>query len=232
MNSKNWIKDALVESESALGDKIRQARVDSNLSQRELAERANLSVQSLSALENDRQLPRVSTLIDIAVATEKSVPWFFDAPETPQETSPIAPEFVANAWSREFLKSRTGEEPQPEELSSLARAVFAYEKGRTDWIERAQKLFEDGAKVLEEFGLAEPQQVFHQMTSLIRPALLRSTNPTRRAVSVEFVGRENELNLLNSWWAKVTRTKKSCLALISGPAGVGKSRLALSLIHI
>lgn len=214
-------------SEVDLGEKIRQARAEADLSQRELASRAGLSIQALSALENGRQLPRISSLIDIALATDKPVPWFFvDATPAAQSTS-LPTEFVAQAWSREHLRSRGSEEPGLEAITYLAEAVASYEKSRPEWLERARQLSEDGAKALKRFGLAKPEQVFNQMTTLVGPALMKGLGQQKPPPECGLMGRDSEMGVLQKQWSAVAQGEGGQAVFVSGPSGIGKTRLLL-----
>ncbi len=58
-----------------VGDKIKKARGSMNLTQEALAEKANLSVTHISAIENASSKFSVAALVNIADALEISIDW-------------------------------------------------------------------------------------------------------------------------------------------------------------
>ena len=60
-----------------IGEKLRTARMEQNMSLRELAEKAELSASLLSQIENDRANPSVRSLYSIAAALSLPVDYFF-----------------------------------------------------------------------------------------------------------------------------------------------------------
>ncbi|MFE1361292.1 helix-turn-helix domain-containing protein [Streptomyces harbinensis] len=70
----------------AVGRLIREARLHANLSQEELAERANLDRKTVSRIEGGVMSPRVDSLLDIADALDISprdlLPERLDPPPT------------------------------------------------------------------------------------------------------------------------------------------------------
>lgn len=61
-----------------LAKKIRQARVEAALSQKQLAGALKLSDRTISAYEQGRAVPPLDTLADISALTHKSVAYFID----------------------------------------------------------------------------------------------------------------------------------------------------------
>lgn len=66
-----------------IGHKIKQLRMQKNLTLEELASRCELSKGFLSQLENDLSSPSISTLDDILEALGSSLPEFFTMEEEP-----------------------------------------------------------------------------------------------------------------------------------------------------
>lgn len=62
----------------SLGDKIRHARQETELSQKELAQKVQLSDKTISAYEVDRAKPSVTVLRQIGHATNRPVTYFVD----------------------------------------------------------------------------------------------------------------------------------------------------------
>lgn len=69
-----------------IGHKIKQLRLQKNLTLEELASRCELTKGFLSQLENDIASPSISTLDDILVALGSSLSEFFSETKTPQKT--------------------------------------------------------------------------------------------------------------------------------------------------
>lgn len=63
---------------SSLGAKLRAAREERGLSQRELAQLAGLSTNAISLIERDENSPSVSTLQSLATALNIKMSYFFD----------------------------------------------------------------------------------------------------------------------------------------------------------
>jgi len=61
-----------------LGSKLRAAREERGLSQRELAQLASLSTNAISLIERDENSPSVSTLQSLATALSVKMSYFFD----------------------------------------------------------------------------------------------------------------------------------------------------------
>lgn len=61
-----------------ISKKIRQARVEADLSQKELAGALKLSDRTISAYEQGRAMPPLDTLQDISNLTHKSINYFLD----------------------------------------------------------------------------------------------------------------------------------------------------------
>jgi len=62
-----------------LGEKIKIARVSANLSQKQLADKLQLSEKTISAYEKERAVPPVPTLEKIANITNQPIQFFMDA---------------------------------------------------------------------------------------------------------------------------------------------------------
>lgn len=82
-----------------MGEKLRAARVDQNMSLRELAEKAEVSASLLSQIENGKANPSVRSLYSIAAALSLPVDYFFPEDgdqetgleETPNMVSQMTP---------------------------------------------------------------------------------------------------------------------------------------------
>lgn len=61
-----------------LSRKIRQARLEADLSQKELSQTLSLSDRTISAYEQGRAVPPVTTLRAISSATRKPISYFLD----------------------------------------------------------------------------------------------------------------------------------------------------------
>ncbi len=68
----------------ALGQRIRDARNDRGLSQRQLADRINRRQAAVSDIENGRMQPDATTLLLLAEVLEKPVTYFFPPPWGPR----------------------------------------------------------------------------------------------------------------------------------------------------
>ncbi|MBI1881950.1 MAG: cupin domain-containing protein [Chloroflexi bacterium] len=71
-----------------IGEKLRAARMDQNMSLRELAEKAEVSASLLSQIENGKANPSVRSLYSIAAALSLSVDYFF--PDNGDQAAEIA----------------------------------------------------------------------------------------------------------------------------------------------
>ena len=69
------------ETDQDLGDRLRALRLAAGLSQRQLAQRANVSNGTVSMIEADKVSPSVSALRQILAALGVSIGDFFSAPE-------------------------------------------------------------------------------------------------------------------------------------------------------
>jgi transcriptional regulator with XRE-family HTH domain len=67
-----------METSFSLGDKLRQLRSERNISQRELAQLAGLSPNSISLIERDETSPSVATLQSLATALNIRMSYFFE----------------------------------------------------------------------------------------------------------------------------------------------------------
>lgn len=65
-------------AKNTVGSKLRSAREERGLSQRELAQLANLSTNAISLIERDENSPSVSTLQSLATALNVKMSYFFD----------------------------------------------------------------------------------------------------------------------------------------------------------
>ena len=64
--------------QNLLSRKIRQARLEADLSQKELSQTLKLSDRTISAYEQGRAVPPVSTLRALSSATRKPISYFLD----------------------------------------------------------------------------------------------------------------------------------------------------------
>ncbi|USS88195.1 helix-turn-helix domain-containing protein [Fructilactobacillus hinvesii] len=61
-----------------LSEKIKQARMENNLTQQQLSDEINISRKTLSGWENDRSSPNVELLHDLAKCLNKDVLYFIE----------------------------------------------------------------------------------------------------------------------------------------------------------
>lgn len=64
-----------------IGQRVRDARQESGLTQEDFAARIHRTPESLSKLERGVTLPDITTLLEIASATGKALPTFLELPE-------------------------------------------------------------------------------------------------------------------------------------------------------
>jgi class 3 adenylate cyclase len=84
--------------------------------------------------------------------------------------------------------------------------------------------YQPGFEPIRAKGKAEPVQAWL--------ALRATVDVGERALTpVPIVGRERELEVLKSIWERVTVERRPHLVTVFGPAGIGKSRLALELME-
>ena len=62
-----------MDTKATMADKVRELRKYRNLLQQQLADRAGVSMQTISNLENGRHVPDTSTLLKIAKALDVSL---------------------------------------------------------------------------------------------------------------------------------------------------------------
>jgi class 3 adenylate cyclase len=87
------------------------------------------------------------------------------------------------------------------------------------WIE-----YQPGFHRVKAKGKAEPVQAWIALRA-VAPAGERPLTP------VPMVGRERELDVLKGIWERVAEERRPHLVTVFGPAGIGKSRLALELME-
>jgi transcriptional regulator with XRE-family HTH domain len=73
-----------MEKRGSVGNKLRVIREERGLSQRELAQRAGISINAISLIERDENSPSVSTLQNLATALNVRMSYFFDDHEPTQ----------------------------------------------------------------------------------------------------------------------------------------------------
>lgn len=73
-----------MDNKGSVGNKLRTIREERGLSQRELAQRANVSTNAISLIERDENSPSVSTLQSLAAALNVRMSYFFDDHEPTQ----------------------------------------------------------------------------------------------------------------------------------------------------
>lgn len=79
-----------MEETYSLGDRLRQLRSERNISQRDLAQMAGLSPNSISLIERDETSPSVATLQSLATALNIRMSYFFED-EAPASVLHIKP---------------------------------------------------------------------------------------------------------------------------------------------
>ena len=85
------------------GDRLKQARVLSNLKQHELAERVGVNKMSISKYETGKMMPSSSTLIALSHALNVSLDYFFTETNVKLKSKP---EFRLNG-ADSILKDKT-----------------------------------------------------------------------------------------------------------------------------
>lgn len=73
-----------MKKKGSVGKKLRLIREEQGLSQRELAQRADISTNAISLIERDETSPSVSTLQNLAAALNIKISYFFDENESSQ----------------------------------------------------------------------------------------------------------------------------------------------------
>lgn len=74
-------KDYCKVNKLKMGQRMKEARLKTNLTQEELGNMLGISMVAISRYENGRASPSLKTLIGIAVITQTPVEQFFDIPE-------------------------------------------------------------------------------------------------------------------------------------------------------
>jgi transcriptional regulator with XRE-family HTH domain len=69
-------------SNNKLSEKIKQARLESKLSQKDLGQAVHISEKAISSYEQGRTTPPIGMLKKIAVKTNKSITFFIEEPTT------------------------------------------------------------------------------------------------------------------------------------------------------
>lgn len=103
-----------MKSEQTVGDRLRTLRAERNLSQRALAQLANISPNSVSLIERDEISPSVATLQSLATALHVRVSYFFEE-ETGQSVLHIKAD------------QRTAVDSQGVRIESAGRRIHAQE---------------------------------------------------------------------------------------------------------
>lgn len=70
----------LQSTHSALAENLRTLRLDANLTQDELAQRAGLERKTVNRIENNKLSPTIDTLVRIALVLRTSVSELIDGP--------------------------------------------------------------------------------------------------------------------------------------------------------
>jgi transcriptional regulator with XRE-family HTH domain len=110
----------------AVGQAIRQARLDARLSQRKLAARIDRRQAAISMLEQGQMQPDVTTLVMLAEALDKPIPFFVPPPWGPRVTRGDL-DYDEQALLLEFRRLKTDEQRQTaiallNTLANLSRA--------------------------------------------------------------------------------------------------------------
>jgi transcriptional regulator with XRE-family HTH domain len=122
------ISKALVQMDN-LGSRLRDIRLKSGLTLRELARQANVSPSFISQIENGKSQPSVATLYSFSQLLNVSVDELFDRTPTdaPQETVI----FDADSMSREDLRNPS-DAWQPSEYANRISVVHPAHRSRLD----------------------------------------------------------------------------------------------------
>src|SRR5919112_3863395 len=107
---------AEVDPSETLGGRLRQARLQANLSLREVARQLGVSASFVSQLENGKSQPSVATLYSLARLLGASIDRLFDEqdhPALPTGTSPVTPQAGEHARPPAPVADTTPEEAGP-----------------------------------------------------------------------------------------------------------------------
>ncbi|MEX0723299.1 MAG: helix-turn-helix transcriptional regulator [Gracilimonas sp.] len=118
-----------------LGRKIKELRVLENLSQKEVAERAELNRSYISALENGSKNVTLDILVKIAICLEVSLPQLFEAPANLSKTNvDLNDEILSSLFLKTgFFATVSALNPG---LGLLGLASYAFNKSGKDLIKK------------------------------------------------------------------------------------------------
>ncbi len=110
-----------------MGEKIRQARKDVGMTQKELADALGVSESFISQYETGKREPKRQTLIKLASALKLSSPayFFFDPVPDPEEEKSSAPVSGGEADEQEYISLY---ETAPAWLQEQVRSLLKAEK--------------------------------------------------------------------------------------------------------
>lgn len=103
------------ETTSSIGERLRLLRTERNLSQRALAQLANISTNSVSLIERNEISPSVATLQNLATALRVRVSYFFES-ETEQSVLHIKASQRASVESQGVQIESTGSRIHAQEV--------------------------------------------------------------------------------------------------------------------
>ena len=121
----------------SVGQKIRQIRLRSKITQKELRESTGLAVSYLSRLENDRMTPSVVTLTKLSNALEVPLASFFDD-EAHLETQDSCPVSLSGQCILDQLFVGPGQKP--------TNGIESYSQGQLETLRLCNFLLQTGNK--------------------------------------------------------------------------------------
>lgn len=112
-----------------LGNRIKEARKEAKLSQRQLGEQLNVSYQTIANWENGLRAPIEANLVRLSIALGKSDDFFFSRVST-QETEPVISTLSENL--RTYRKRYSLSQVQLSERTGISLVnIKAYEDGNS-----------------------------------------------------------------------------------------------------
>jgi transcriptional regulator with XRE-family HTH domain/quercetin dioxygenase-like cupin family protein len=115
-----------------LGSRLRQARLDANLSLREMARQLGVSASFVSQLENGKSQPSVATLYSLAQLLGVSIDRLFEVQDPSPAVAPPPKKRPAAVEARTPPAGDTGDEPAPVSRVDLGSPASAWEKRPED----------------------------------------------------------------------------------------------------
>lgn len=127
-----------------IGERLKEARKKSGLTQKQLAERLNVTYVNIAQWENGRRNPKIETLRRIAAALNMSLPELIDSPPARTSTPESRAAFEEKASLEPgALDKMSARRDWPIDQQRLVNAFDKLnDKGREKAIERTEELAE------------------------------------------------------------------------------------------